>query len=500
MTRQLATSPKFKSVSPRLKTLSMSLALILTGCATPVLQSTVDVPSQFAAAPVAETEPDVAWWESFGDPVLTELIGRAARENRDIKIAVERVRAARGGETISRSSLFPSIGARAGAADNSTGYGDAVKRDVPDAETGTAALGVSWELDLSGRLRAGTAAAAADTIATEDVARGVRLLVLGDVATSYFTLVGALEQLETVRAISAAEDETLRLVTARQRAGLASPFDVERARTDASTARATIPPLETLAAVARHRIAVLVGDQAFNAASIVPWGGATIVPEVVPGQPADLLERRPDLLAAHARLEAANFRRRQAAAEWFPRLFVSALFGRQSLGLNDNGLGTARFTNASALLTTPIFDFGRTRAINEIAESGQSEALLRYEDAIVRALEDVENTLVALRDERTRSELLTGAAASAEAALGRAQSLYDRGQIDLLPLLDAQRARLSVRINANESNTKLRLDSVQLFKALGGGWQLFEPGAAPVASAVRSSDSPTLVSTNEDPS
>ena len=196
--------------------------------------------------------------------MLTELIGRAARENRDIKIAMERVRAARGGETISRSSLWPSIGSTAGAVDQSTGYGDAVKRDVPDVETGTAALSVSWELDLSGRLRAGAAAAAADTMATEDVARGVRLLVLSDVATSYFTLVGALEQLETVRAISAAHDETLRLVTARERAGLASPFDVERARTDASTARATIPPLETLAAVARHRIAVLIGDQAFE--------------------------------------------------------------------------------------------------------------------------------------------------------------------------------------------------------------------------------------------
>jgi outer membrane protein TolC len=265
-------------------------------------------------------------------------------------------------------------------------------------------------------------------------------------------------------------------------------------------ARATIPPLETLVAVARHRIAVLIGDQAANAAAIVPFNGATVVPEIVPGQPATLLERRPDLLAAHARLEAANVRRRQAAAEWFPRLFVSALFGRQSLGLNETDLGTARFTNASALLAAPIFDFGRTRAINEIAASAQSEALLRYEDSIVRALEDVENTLVALRDERTRAAVLQSAAASAEAALGRAQSLYDRGQIDLLPLLDAQRARLAVRVDANESNTKLRLDSVQLFKALGGGWQLFEPGAAPAANAVRSSDSETLASTNENPS
>jgi outer membrane protein TolC len=328
----------------------------------------------------------------------------------------------------------------------------------------------------------------------------VRLLVLTDVATSYFTLVGALRQLDTVRAIAAAQDETLRLVSARQRAGLASPFDVERARTEASSAHAAIPPLETLAAVSRHRLAVLIGDQAANAGAIVPSSGGTTVPDVVAGQPAAILERRPDLLAARAQLEAANFRRRQAAAEWFPRLFVSALFGRQSLGLNDAELGTARFSNASSLLTTPIFDWGRTRALNEIAESAQSEAVLRYEDAIVRALEDVENALVALRDERARAQVLESAAASADAALGRAQSLYDRGQIDLLPLLDAQRARLAVRINANDSNTALLLDSVQLFKALGGGWQAFEPDAKPSAEAVRPADSPTFVSTNEDPS
>ena len=300
--------------------------------------------------------------------------------------------------------------------------------------------------------------------------------VLTDVATNYFTLVGALRQLETVRAISAAQDETLRLVTARQRVGLASAFDVERARTDASSARAAIPPLETLVATSRHRIAVLIGDQASNAtAAVAPWSGTAVVPEVQPGQPATLLERRPDLLASRAQLEAANWRRREAAAEWFPRLFVSALFGRQDVETNGIDLGAARFTNASALLTMPIFNWGRTRAINEVSESRQREALLSYEDAIVRALEDVENALVALRDERHRAEALQSAADSADAALARAQSLYDRGQIDLLPLLDAQRTRLTVRIDANDSSTQLLLDSVQLYKALGGGWEAFEP-------------------------
>jgi outer membrane protein TolC len=125
----------------------------------------------------------------------------------------------------------------------------------------------------------------------------------------------------------------------------------------------------------------------------------------------------------------------------------------------------------------PIFDFGRTRAINEIADSAQHEALLRYEDSIVRALEDVENALVALRDQRNRAAALESAAASADAALGRAQSLYDRGQIDLLPLLDAQRTRLAVRVEANDSSTQLLIRSVQLYKALGGGWEAFEPVA-----------------------
>lgn len=482
-------------------TLLAAVTLGFAGCATPMLDSTVAVPDQFAAVPASETAAEVAWWESYRDPVLSDLIRRAARENRDVKIAAERVRAARAGETISRSSLLPSFGAVGSRGDQRTDYAGRAQEAVPDMESASGGLSVSWEIDLSGRLRAGAAAAAADRLATEDHGRGVRLLVLSDVASNYFTLVGALHQLETVRAISAAQDETLRLVMARHRAGLASAFDVERARTDAASARAAIPPLATLVAASRHRIAVLIGSQAADAAAIKPSSGSATVPDVLPGQPAELLERRPDLLASRAQLQAANFRRRQAAAEWFPRLFVSALFGRQSVDVNALDLGSARFANVSNLLTMPIFDWGRTRAINEIAGSGQNEALLRYEDAIVRALEDVENALVALRDQRIRDEALQSAATSADAALGRAQSLYDRGQIDLLPLLDAQRTRLSVRVSANESSTQLLLATVDLFKALGGGWQAFEPAAAPKsANADRPPHSETLASTQEDQS
>ena len=466
-----------------------ALPLLLAGCATPFLKSTVEVPGRFASAAVSAEDPEAAWWEGFGDPVLTDLILRAARENRDIRIAAERVRAARAGEVASRSWLFPSVGLSASGVDRGTGYDSALKRAVPtaaDFKSASAGVDVSWEIDLAGRLRAGASAAEAQTMAAEHGVRGVRLLVLTDVATNYFTLTGALRQLETVRAIAAAQDDTLRLVTARQRVGLATSFDVERAQTEASRAHAAIPPLETIAAVSRHRIAVLIGDQAVHAASVTPWTGEAVAPPARPGQPAALLQRRPDLLALQAQLDAANWRRKEAAAEWFPRLLVGALFGRFGMTLNGASLGSARFSNASGLLSMPVFNSGRTQAINDIAESGQSEALYRYEDAIVRALEDVENALVTLGDEGRRAEALKNASASAESALGRAQTLYDRGQIDLLPLLDAQRARLAARLGSNDSNTRVLLDSVQLYKALGGGWQAFEP---PAASAPRSPNS-----------
>ena len=237
---------------------------------------------------------------------------------------------------------------------------------------------------------------------------------------------------------------------------------------------------------------MLIGDQAFNAATITPSTVEPTLPSTRPGQPAELLQRRPDLLVAGAQLDAANARRQQAMAEWFPRLILGAVFGRESIDLNGIALGAARFTNVAAMLAMPIFNAGRTQAINDIAESGQREAVLRYEDALARALEDVENTLVTLTDERRRAESLNSAATSADAALGHARSLYDRGQIDLLPLLDAQRSQLTVRVSANETNTKLLLDSVQLYKALGGGWQAFEPVADPTASANPNPNPPTL--------
>lgn len=460
--------------SPRRRfiAVAISASLALSGCTTAHLESRVELPPQFTVeSDIAG--PELAWWQSYADPVLTELVSRAVSGNRDIQIAGERVRAARAGVAVSNAAMLPSLTAVANAGESANGYNAQARQGAPEITSASAGLGVAWELDVTGRLRAGKAAATADVRASEEHVRGVRLLVIADVASNYFTLMGALRQLDTVKAIAKTQQETLQQVTARQSAGLASPFDAERARAEASKAQAAIPPLQTLVAVSRHRLAVLMGDTPTAAAALLPATDIR-VPDVQPGQPATLLERRPDLLAHRAKLDAANWRRRQAKAEWFPKLFVNALFGRQSLEINGRDLSSARFGNVAGVLSMPVFDWGRTAAINDIAQSAQSEALLQYEDAIVRALEDVENALVSLHDERQRAQLLQSAAFSAQAALQHAESLYHRGQIDLLPLLDAQRARLGAQVSANESQTQLLLNSVQLFKALGGGWQSFE--------------------------
>ena len=177
---------------------AVASALTLVACATPVAKPSVEVHGQFAAASPenkdatsSDSEPEAAWWQRFGDRVLSDLIRRAAYENRDVRIAAERVRAARAGQTISRSSLFPSLSVVGGRTDQRTNYGAPIREKLPDVKAAGAGADVSWEIDLSGRLRAGAAAAAADTRAAEHGMRGVRLLVLTDVASNYFVLVGS---------------------------------------------------------------------------------------------------------------------------------------------------------------------------------------------------------------------------------------------------------------------------------------------------------------------
>jgi hypothetical protein len=380
--------------------LAASLALALAACATPVLKPSLDVPDRFAAAIASPKNP-----RSRGGKDSRTRCFRISSAARRSRIATSGSRPSGCGlraaerRSAGRGSFRPS--GRRRAFDHKTNYDSVLKNFVPEAANTRAAqgaVGVTWEVDLFGRLRAGAAAAAADTLAVENGVRGVRLLVLSDVAANYFTLKGALKQLETVRAISAAQDETARLVTARQRVGLATPFDVERAQTEASEARAAIPPLETLAAVSRHRNRRADCDQAFRAASIAPSTSSQPFRRHVRANPPRCCSaagpacgkraaRRRE--CAHGNRQWRNGSRGVSRAPFSsPRASISMAWPRARALHQRRGL-----------LAMPIFNAGRTQAINDMRKAASAKPSCATRTRSRVPWKDVENTLVALADE-----------------------------------------------------------------------------------------------------
>ncbi len=427
------------------------------------------VAAPFQNAPLLTAE-EGAWWRKFGDPVLTDLVERAVAANLDVRVAQERVTAARAGERAQRSRLWPAINLQASASDTSTRLPEPVKQGIPDTRALRAGAELAWELDLAGGLRAARRASHADAMAVHSGLAGARLLAASEVARQYFILRGAQERLRIVEQLAAAQRETEGLVRSREREGLASRFDVSRAVGEADALEAEVPALRTLVGVTQSRIAVLLGESP-SVFAVAPLSSGW--PEQIPigaGQSSDLLRRRPDLMAAEARFAAATMRRDEARAQWWPKLFLSALAGQQDLQLNALDLSPARFSGVGLAFSLPLFSAGRIHANVKAQTAHAGAALVEWQRAVLVAVEEVENSLLARTQERARGESLNAAAEARRQSLAHAQSLRREGQIDLLLLLDVQRVLLASELALAESRTQQALNDVQLYKALGGGW------------------------------
>lgn len=476
---------------PSLALLAITLALV--GCA-----GNPDVPKpgtslSQAFRHVGEARPDdsstnLQWWQQFGDEQLAQLVERAAKANHDIWIAVERAKQARAGTVASESRLFPSLDLTASRSNSQTGLPTAVKQSMPDTTATRAGLEVAWEIDLFGGARAAASATEKDAAVAELGVSGAQLIAASEVARQYFIWHGARQRLVVLESLLQTQRDTERLTRSRHREGMVSEFDVARAAGETLSMEASLPPLRTLMAVTESRIAVLTGSDAsmpvpelHAAAEQFHWHSPTAP---FTGQPADLLRRRPDLLAAEQRLSAESSRLDEAKANRFPKIFLSALFGTQKLTLNDAlSLPASRYSNVAAAFVLPIFNAGRIQAGIDAQSARERESLLSYEQAILGAIEDVENSIAALAGERQRVDSLTAAATERERAVAHASSLFREGQIDLLQLLDVQRTRLASELALAESKAQRAIDYVQLYKALGGGWQAMPaPTNAPIAA------------------
>lgn len=467
----------------------LATALLLGGCAVapvPAPEPPVALSPAFRGAGdparVAEVA-DARWWFTFGDATLVTLVEQALQRNHDIAAAVQRVQAARAGLDAQASRLWPTVGLQAGAARSSTGLPAAIKQGLPDTRALRLGADLSWEVDLAGGLRAARDAASADARAAADGVAGARLLVASEVARQYFILRSAEERLRIVGELAAAQRDTARLVENRWREGQASAFDLDRARAEADAFEAQLPPLRTLAGVSQSRLAALLGANP----SVPPVATATgfAWPEpraVAPGQPSELLQRRPDLRAAEARFVAESLRGQEARAQWWPKLFLSAVTGRQDLQLNALDLAPVRYGNVALALATPLFNAGRIEAGIQAQSARASEALQAWQQSVLVAVQEVEDSLLAQAQEQQRAKSLTATLAHRRLSLQHARRLQREGQIDLLALLDVQRSVLAGELALSESRLQQQLDAVQLFKALGGGYETRTPTDGPAAT------------------
>ncbi|MGE3538942.1 MAG: efflux transporter outer membrane subunit [Candidatus Tectimicrobiota bacterium] len=467
--------------------LLLSLTVGLASCTVgPTYQPpTPHLPATWSAAQAAEISTEAAtlaqWWSSFDDPSLTALMTRAMHANHDLRLAVARVRevrATRGVVAADRQAQVQTSAAysRNRRSTNALALPANLPTDSVERENDVFQVGFDarWELDLFGAVRRSIEAAEADIAAATAAQAGVLVSLAGEVARQYLELRGAQTQLAITRKNLTAQQDTLGLTQVRLQAGLSTDLDVARAEAQVATTAAQIPSLERQITQGMHRLSVLLGQEpeALGSALSPPAPVPPPPPRLFVGLPVALLERRPDLRQAERALAAATARVGAATAELYPRLSLTGMLGLQSFQLTDLAQPGSQVWSLGPAIRWPLFDAGRIRATIQVQDARQEQALIRYEQAVLNALEEVENALVAYSTEVQRHHTLGLAVESNRRAVSLANTLYTRGLADFLNVLQAESALFTVENQYILSHTALSTSVVALYKALGGGWEV----------------------------
>jgi len=409
------------------------------------------------------------WWECMGDPVLTGLIEQAIKEGTDLRAARARLMEARARAGLAGAQLFPSLtGSASGSRSKSS-------REVGSGNTRTfysIGFDASWELDVFGGIRRGIEAAHADLEGAEAVLYATQVSLAAEVALNYVTARSYMERLYIARKNLESQSETLQLTDWRNQAGLASSLVVDQARTNLEQTRSRIPALSIGLAEAENRLAVLLGRAPGAVREILST--EALVPEVPDsiaiGIPVQALGNRPDVRIAERKLAAETARVGQAIAARYPGFSVNAYIGLEALTLGGLDSGNAIARSVMGRMFGTIFDAGRLRRQVEIRDAIQEQALIAYEASVLAALEDVENALVSLSENRNQQAALQSAAEAAHNAALLARHLYTGGMIDFQTVLDTERTQFTVEENLAIAKANGASALIRLYKALGGGW------------------------------
>ncbi len=458
----------------------LALTLLLGGCMVgpDYVRPKVDTPAAFRYEDrQARETANTAWWQQFQDPVLDGLIAEALANNRNVKIAAANVEKAAGVLIQTRSPLWPQIGYSGSAARERSSESGTVplpaRVENPFSAYQTLAS-ASWEIDLWGRIRRLTESAQAELLSTEEAGHGVILSLVASVATGYIQLLSLDEQLRVARRTLVTYDESVKLFELRFQYGQVSLMNVEQARSQYETAAAQIPPLESQIAQTENSLSILLGR---NPGSIPR--GRTIrelaLPPVPAALPSEVLTRRPDVRQAEQNLIGANAQIGAARALYFPTISLTGSFGYSSADLSNLFNGPARLWSYAGSLTGPIFAGGGIAGQVQQAEAGRKAALFSYELTIQNAFADAENTLVArskLVEQLQAQERLVRANRE-YARLARLQ--FEGGYAPYSTVLQAEQQLFPAELNEAKYRGDLCNSLVNIYKALGGGWELALP-------------------------
>lgn len=464
----------------RTRSLFLLPALLLAGCAVGpnYKRPSVPIPAEFrgglppnSAASLADTK----WPELFKDDTLKQLVATALAHNFDLGIASERVQEARARFRITAAGEYPSLGAQsefAATRPSRIGSNPMVPAGESIDASYTQAGGVlSWELDLWGRLRRMTESAKAQYLATEEARRGVIVSLIGDVASGYFTLRERDLELEVALGTREVAEHNLRLIRLRHDHGAATGLDVHQAEQFLYIATVQTAGTQRDIGQAENALNLLLGQTPGEIARGKAVDDFGLPPEIPPGLPSSLLDRRPDIREAEELLIAANAQIGVAKAYYFPQISLTGFLGGQSRSLSDLFTGPARFWTIAPAAVLPIFAAGQVSAGVRLSESQKREMVITYQKTIYNGFREVSDALI--RYDRTREQRKQqNQLVRALTETARLSDLrYQGGADSYLQVLDAERNLFQGRLTMAQLRLQELLSFVQVYRALGGGWQ-----------------------------
>src|SRR5437867_3175372 len=425
----------------------------------------------------SESLADLKWWEVFKDEKLQALEREALAQNYDLRDAAARVEAASAALGVTRSNQFPNVAANADISTIRASRNGATALPasfVPSQNRtfGAATLSLlSFEVDIWGRLRRSTEAARANLLSAQENRKAVMTTLVSEVAAAYFSLRELDYQLEISQRTLATRQESLELIRNRQLGGVATLLELRQAEQLVYTAAETIPALQQAIEQTENQISLLLGRNPGDVARGLSLTEQQMPPDVPAGLPSALLERRPDIRASEQILIAANAQIGVAKAAYFPQISLTGFLGGQDSQLSNLFGGSSGVWNFTPQATQPIFTAGRLKSNVQLSQALRNTALIQYEKTIQTAFTEVSNALIAhqrVRESRLQQELLVAALQDRT----RLAYVRYRGGVDtLLNALDADRDQFQAELTLTQIRRNELLSVVQLYKALGGGWQ-----------------------------